>query len=127
MKALLGADLGFQRAAEVNRLLVEKGHPALVLVNGVGAIDMVEHLYTDELTWHEIRYDSCDLPPEGRKPKRLWHRCGLLHLGSQVVPAVGFPFLRTPKTHNSNAELALLGSYVCDCRRPACQGLARSP
>jgi hypothetical protein len=115
VEELLVTDLGFQRAAEVNHLLIEKGRPALVMVNGARAINMVEHLHADALTWRAVRYDSCDLPEEGRKQKRLMHYCGSLRLGSQTVPVVGFPFLRTARTHNSNAEVALLANHVCQC------------
>jgi hypothetical protein len=58
VEELLATDLGFQRAAEVNRLLIEQGRPALVMVNGLRSIDMFEHLYADALTWQQIRYDT---------------------------------------------------------------------
>jgi len=115
IQELLATDLGFQRAAEVNHLLIEKGRPALVMVNGVKAIDMVEHLYADSLKWQEIHYDSCDLPREGRKPKRLRHYCGSLHISNRTVSVIGFPFLRTPMTHNSNGEVALLANHALAC------------
>jgi hypothetical protein len=114
---LLRSDLGFQLAAQVNGLLVQEGKPALVMVNGSSAISMFEHLYGDDLHWLEIRHDSCDAPREGRSPKRLRHYCGALRLGDRHIPVVGFPFLRTPSTHNSNAEVALLGSQVLQCIR----------
>ena len=113
---LLSTDPGFQLAADVNRLLIERGQPALVMVNGRRAIDMFEHLYADALTWRDIRYESCDLPREGRKPKSLIHSCGSLDLGQHAVPVVGFTFLRTPATHSSHAELALLAGHIRRCR-----------
>jgi hypothetical protein len=114
---LLKSDPGFRLASEVNHLLIEKGEPALVMVNGNRAINMFQHLYANTLEWREIRYDSCHLPQEGRKRKRLRHFCGSLHVGKKPVPAVGFPFLRTPSTHNSHQEVALLGDHVGRCIR----------
>lgn len=115
VEELLEKDLGFRRAAEVNRLLVEQGRPALVIVNGARSIDMFAHLYADVLTWRQYCYNSCDLPKNRRKRKQLRHFCGSLDLGHNVVPVVGFPFLKTPHTHNSNAELALLANHVRQC------------
>ena len=85
------------------------------MVNGVGSINMLAHVHADALTWERLRYPSCDLPRKGRKQKWLWHYCGSLDLGHSTVPVVGFPFLKTPRTHNSNAEVALLGDYVRHC------------
>lgn len=112
---LLQSDLGFQLASQVNRLLVQEGDPALVMVNGSSAISMFEHLYGGDLQWREMLYDSCDAPRQGRKPKRLRHYCGALCFAGRRIPVVGFPFLRTPATHNSNAEVALLGSQALQC------------
>lgn len=115
VEELLVTDLGFRLASDVNRLLIERGRPALVMVNGLRAIDMFEHVYADALTWRQVRYASCDLRKESGMPKRLMHYCGSLELGHYVVPVVGFPFLRTPATHNSNSEVALLARYVRQC------------
>jgi hypothetical protein len=115
VEELQESDPGVQLAADVNRLLVERGRPALVMVNGHRAVDMFAHLYADARTWRETRYPSCDLPQAGHEPKWLRHACGSLDLGHYVVPIMGFPFLRTPATHNSNAEVALLANYVRQC------------
>lgn len=112
---LLASDLGFKLAAEVNHHLIEEGHPALVMVNGVTAINMFQHLYADSLNWREIRFDSRDPPREGGKQKRLRYYCGSLALDHRPVPVVGFPFLRTPRTANSDVEVAQLGSLVLQC------------
>jgi hypothetical protein len=117
IQELLESDLGFRLAFEVNRLLIEKGEPALIMVNGISALDMFKHMYTDMLEWQEICYDSCDIRPEGRRKKRLRHYCGSLRIGDKQTPVVGFPFLRTPSTHNSNQEVALLGDHVLQCIR----------
>jgi hypothetical protein len=115
IEELLRSDLGFQLASRVNHLLVTSGQSGLVMVNGTKAITMFEHLYAGGINWRVLRYDSVDLPRDGRKRKRLWHRYGSLHLEGRIVPVVGFPFLRTPRTHNSAAELEQLGGYVRQC------------
>lgn len=120
VEELLATDVGFQRAADVNRLLIEQGRPALVMVNGLASINMIEHLYPDALRWREIRYDSCDLPVEGCKPKRLRHYCGSLTLSHHAVPVVGFPFLCKPGTHNSKSEQAQLANQVFHCVADQC-------
>jgi hypothetical protein len=112
VEELLTTDLGFRLAANVKRLLIERGHPSLVLINGVRAIDMFAHVYADTLRWREIRYPSCDPPKKGRIQKHLRHFCGSLDLGHYVVPVVGFPFLHTPATHNSHLEVAQLGEAI---------------
>ena len=120
IEELLTSDPGFRLASEVNHLLIEKGEPGLVMVNGTSAIDVFQHLYANALKWREIRYDSCHPPREGRNQKRLRHYCGLLRIGKRPVPIVGFPFLRTPWTHNSNQEVALLGDHAFQCIRSQC-------
>ena len=114
---LLESDLGFRLASQVNQLFIREGEPALVMINGSSAIDMVQHVYGDMLHWREVRYCSPDPPKEGGEPKRLRHYCGALHLEAKSVPVVGFPFLRTPMTHNSNHEIALLGDQIRECLR----------
>ncbi|MBA3450051.1 MAG: hypothetical protein H0T18_02425 [Chloroflexia bacterium] len=117
VKELHATDLGFRLASEVNHLLIEQGEPALVMVNGNSAIEMFRHLYANALDWREVRYDSCHPPQVGRKQKRLRHYCGSLRLGKRMMPVMGFPFLRTPSTHNSNQEVALLGEHAVRCIR----------
>ena len=117
IKELLETDLGFRLASEINHLLIEKGEPALVLVNGNSAIVMFRHLYANELELQEVRYDSCHPPKSDGKQKRLRHYCGSLHLGEKTIPVVGFPFLQTPMTHNSDQEVALLGAHAFRCTR----------
>lgn len=109
---LLAEDLGFQLAARVNHILMERGHPAFVLVNGGGALATFEILYGDQLSWRMIRYDSATIPREGAKRKRLWHRYGWLQIRDRRVPIIGFPFLRTRMTHNSNPELQQLANHI---------------
>jgi hypothetical protein len=115
IKELLEWEPGFQLAARVNQLLIEHGQPALVLVNGKRAIDMFEHLYVDELQWADVHYDSPDPPKPGTRVKRLWHKCGVLRNDDRRIPVVGIPFLRKPSTHNSNAEITLLGKHFANC------------
>jgi hypothetical protein len=112
---LLSEDPGFQLAGEVNRLLIESGDPALIMVNGVAAVETFERIQGDALSWGELAHASPDAPRPGKNRKRLWHRCGALRSGTQSVPIVGFPFLRKPRTHNSNAEIAELGQSVRRC------------
>ena len=115
IEELIAADQGFQLAREVNQLLIEAGQPAFVMVNGNAAVNMFQQLYADALSWQEVRYDSCDMPRDGRMRKRLRHWCGVLRVDHGTVPIVGFPFLRTPGTHNSDAEVGQLGSFVRLC------------
>src|SRR5690606_11334577 len=79
------------------------------------AVNMLAHLHHDALSWTQVRYLSPN--PSGKlgKRKQLWHYCGSLNLGHSTVPVVGFPFLRTPKTHNSHAELVQLGNCAREC------------
>lgn len=118
VKELVASDLGFQLASKVNRVFIDKGEPALLIINGNGAMEVFQHLYADALNWREVRYDSCDPPREGREHKRLSHYCGTLSTGNRSTPVVAFPFLRTPSSHNSNEEVALLGKHALRCVRP---------
>lgn len=112
---LLAGDLAFQLAREVNRQLIELGRPALVMVNGVTAVETFERIHGEALKWDAVAYPSPDAPKPGKDRKQLWHRAGTLRSGHQTVPIVGFPFLRKPRTHNSNDEIALLGQLVRRC------------
>ncbi len=87
---LLAEDLGFQLAARVNHIMMERGHPAIVLVNGGGAIATFEILYGDQLNWRTIRYDSVHAPREGA----IGSGCGIGTGGLRSVtgesPSSGF-------------------------------------
>ena len=97
-------DPGFQEAAHVRRILIEQASPALVMVNGVPAIEALEHLDRDRLTLDERRtYQSATTPA-----KRLWHREGHLTTGESSVPVIAFPF-RSPKAHYSYRDIDRLG------------------
>jgi hypothetical protein len=122
VEAILKTDDGFRLAREVDCLLIEAGEPALVMVNGATAVEMFERVQGNALAWQELRYESPDAPREGNKPKRLRHFCGRLQSGTHSVPIVGFPFLRRPRTHNSNCELDLLGHYAFRCVEGHCAG-----
>ena len=97
-------DHGFQIAARVRGILIEQASPALVMVNGVPAIEALEHLDRDRLTLGEHRtYQSVTTPA-----KRLWHREGRITKGDSSVPVIAFPF-RSPKAHYSYRDIGRLG------------------
>lgn len=111
---LTATDPGFRTAARVRRLLIDQGHPALVLVNGRAAVADFELVEQDRLAWDEVRYDSVDGPGPRGKRKQLWHKQGLYgaDIEATSVPVVGFPFLKKPMSHNSNAEIEQLGERI---------------
>ena len=113
---LVRSDPGFQLAARVNRLLIEDAEPAIVLVNGSGACSTFQAEFGDRLNWDYREYNSSTMRPD-RKPKRLWHYEGFIR-GTADVPVVGFPFLRTPATHNSNAEIRQLSDSIRRLAQP---------
>ncbi|MYA20228.1 MAG: hypothetical protein F4Z25_08215 [Chloroflexi bacterium] len=97
-------DPGFQTAADVWRILIEEASPALIMVNGVPAIEALEHLDRDRLTLGECHtYQSVTTPT-----KRLWHREGHFTTREHAVPAIAFPF-RSPKAHYSYCDIGRLG------------------
>ena len=112
IEELQSSDMGFQLAAKINHVLITKGRPALVLVNGNPAVDAFHRKYIGSLRWQESRYPSTDSRREGRKKKFLRHKAGFLALDQLQVPVVGFPFLRTPRTHNSVHELGQLSRHI---------------
>ena len=107
---LVDTDEGFKLAAQVTNLLIEEAEPAIVMVNGVAAITGFQSLMRRRLTWNTCAYDSVG-GASGGKTKRLWHYEGRL-AGVRDIPAVGFPFLRTRSTHNSNLEVQQLGPLI---------------
>jgi len=42
----------------------------------------------------------------------LWHLEGIYQTSAGPIPVIGLPFLRKPRTHNSNRELDQLGEYA---------------
>ena len=104
-------DPGFAIAQEFRRILIDRAHPAMVLVNGVPAMQDVELLDSGRLQWHEARYLSRGGRFRGT-PKQLWHKQGFYAVPERSVPAIGFPFLRKAATHNSNAELQQLAEAI---------------
>ena len=106
---MLEEDRGFSIAKQVRQLLLNEAKPALVLVNGNAAIGQFEEASGASLTWEQVSYDS-----ESKQTKSLWHRQGSIDAGSRKVPIIGFPFLRTPSTHNSSVEIYQLGARIGD-------------
>lgn len=109
-------DQGFQIAARVRGILIEQASPALVMINGVPAIEALEHLDGDRLTLDErCTYRSVTTPT-----KQLWHREGDLTTGDSSVPVIAFPF-RSPKAHYSYRDIDRLGErarvLVCENSR----------
>lgn len=105
-------DPGFRTAATFRRILIEEARPALVLVNGAAAVRDAETMDAGTLRWVEVRYESADGVTRKGRAKRLWHKEGTFETTSGSVPVVGFPFLRKPLTHNSDAEIERLGRRI---------------
>jgi hypothetical protein len=100
-------DLGFQLAERVRRLLVGRAQPACVLVNGLAAQEQLARIDEGRLALTERRY------PSVRRPERsLRHWEGRYVDDGARVPVVAFPFLRKPRTHNSNDEADQLGAHI---------------
>lgn len=108
---LVQSEPGFQLAARANRLLIDAAEPAFVLVNGSVACATVKAEFGNRLSWQYREYLSTEPTAPGYS-KTLWHYEGLLSGPSTNVPVVGFPFLRTPRTHNSNAEIQQLAVSI---------------
>ena len=105
VEELARSETGFQTAAEITAILLKEARPHLLLVNGASALANFHTLYRTRLAeWHERAYASAS---SGRK---LWHCQGILRGLGHDLPMIGFPFLRTPRTHNSHAEIHQLGT-----------------
>ena len=105
-------DDGFQVASTLRKTLIGDANPALVLVNGIRAMEDFKRIHRKGLTWSDHSYPSIDRPST-----TLWHKRGAYRTPSgAVVPVIGFPFLRKPKTHNSNNELQQLGASIAAFR-----------
>ncbi len=109
VRTLLEEDRGFSIAKQVRQLLLNEAKPALVLVNGNAAIGQFEEASGASLTWEQVNYES-----ESKPNKFLRHHQGHIDAGSRKVPIIGFPFLRTPSTHNSSVEIHQLGARIGD-------------
>jgi hypothetical protein len=107
-------DLGFRLAAQVRRLLLDQAKPALTLVNGRLAIEDLELVERGHLDWQEVRYESIDGAAMRGRIKHLRHVQGYYAALDGPVPIVGFPFLRKPASHNSNAEMLQLSRKIRD-------------
>ncbi len=105
VEELARSETGFQTAAQTTAILLKEARPHLLLVNGASALANFHTLYRTRLAeWHERAYASAS---SGRK---LWHCQGILRGLGHDLPMIGFPFLRTPRTHNSYAEIEQLGT-----------------
>ena len=108
---LVQSEPGFRLAAQANRLLIDEAEPAFVLINGSTACEVFKAEFGNSLSWQYKQYSSRELTPTGRR-KTLWHYEGFLHREVESTPVVGFPFLRTARTHNSSAEIDQLGQSI---------------
>lgn len=116
---LVKIDPAFQTAAWVRRILLEHARPSLVLVNGSGGLESFAVVYREQFEWQSParEYLSVDDPQPGRLRRRLWHQEGVYRATAGLIPVIGFPFLRKPRTHNSYCELAQLGQMARDFRQ----------
>ena len=104
---LVRDDVGFRLAAEVQRVLINEGRPALVILNGTGTLRSFTELYGEDLELRERRYSSISRPE-----KTLWHEEGRYTTDRWSVPILGIPFLGKPQTHNSYDEVDQLGEMA---------------
>ena len=105
VEELVGSETGFQTAAQITAILIDGARPDLLLVNGASAVASFRALYRPRMAvWESRTYASAT---SGRK---LWHCQGILRGLDHDLPIVGFPFLRTPRTHNSHAEIDQIGT-----------------
>ena len=105
VEELVGSESGFQIAAQITAILIDEARPHLLLVNGASALANFHALYRPRLVeWDRRAYASAS---SGRK---LWHEQGILRGSAHDLPVIGFPFLRTPRTHNSYVEIDQLGT-----------------
>lgn len=113
VEELATTDEGFKIAAVVRRLLIERGKPHAIVVNGNLALGDFEALERDRFTWDELRYESVE-SLSGRSPGRmLWHRQGHYHVNAaHKIPVFGCPFLKSTKGPNSNAEIDDLADRI---------------
>ncbi|HEX5368361.1 MAG TPA: hypothetical protein VFY10_03000 [Dehalococcoidia bacterium] len=103
---LVNIDPGFETAAKVRDILINQAEPALILLNGKPTLESFEAIYGDRLDdWHRLTYAS----PES-EARKLWHSQGFFRQARRRIPIVGFPFLRTRMSHNSNAEIRQLAA-----------------
>jgi hypothetical protein len=92
--------IAMKTAATFREILLHAACPALVLVNGIRAVESFTDDYESQLeAWVQVAYASPD-----HHEKKLRHWQGVLSSDIRI-PVVGFPFLRTPKSHNSHAEI----------------------
>ena len=102
---LADTDLGCRMEARIAQLLLAEAEPALVLLNGSHTISSFETIHCGELKgWEQRSYPS--VQAHGRM---RWHKHGFIATPAGRRPVVGFPFLRTMSTANSNAEIRQLG------------------
>ena len=105
VEELVGSESGFRTAAQITAILIDEARPHLLLVNGSSALANFHALYRPRLAaWDRRAYASAS---SGRE---LWHYQGILRGSAGDLPVTGFPFLRTPRTHNSNVEIDQLGT-----------------
>jgi hypothetical protein len=108
---LVQSEPGFRLAARANRLLIDEAEPAFVLVNGSAACATVKAEFGNRLSWQCREYLSTEATAPGDS-KTLRHYEGLLKGPSANIPVVGFLFLRTPRTQNSNPEIRQLAVAI---------------
>jgi hypothetical protein len=109
VRRLLAEDEGFRIASEFRRILLEKGQPRVVFLNGQRAMKTYAETGLLSSPWAQKQYNS-----EHTRGKTLEHSEGSLNTGGRPVPVFGFQFLRRRGgiSHNAYAEIDQLGKYV---------------
>ena len=108
IRRLTSVDRGYRLATRVRETLIERGQPALVVLNGLGTIEAFAQVHSDRARFDEWRH----YPSVHNASRTLRHREGRYDAGASLVPLLGMPFLRKAGTHNANTEIDQLGDMA---------------
>jgi hypothetical protein len=104
---LCSDDIGCRVGEDIVDLMVRKGQPRAIFVNGNPSIWNFKAMHRRALTWRDSIYES-----DSKPGKYIRHKQGLLDIDAEKVPVIGFPFYRRPATHNSQLEQDQLGRHI---------------
>jgi hypothetical protein len=107
LRELCHSDIGFTTEEEMVRIMTADAEPALILVNGISAVENFERVYAGQMGWTEVRYSSEDKPG-----KMLRHWEGTFIDDGKRIPLFGFPFLPNRRGYNSRLEQDQLASKL---------------
>lgn len=105
-------DTGIQFAKRIMKILVDRGFPRLILVQGKVVLEDFETVMGDHLKWHPTDPYPAIMSQQAEKTFR--HHEGVVATRGRMVPTFGFPKLGVRGGRQAHVDIDYLGDRITE-------------